>query len=289
MNIPKYIELFRNEITRKGYRKNSIDNYVSCVEVFLKYFDKKETEPVKINEQQIKDYLSNFKSQNTQRANHSAIKCFYKYTLKQPNKFKYIEYCKRDRKLPIVLSQSEIQKLFSSCANIKHKSILSLLYSAGLRVSEVINLRPENIDSSRMVINILDAKGGKDRQVMLAPEVLSLLRKYWKAYKPSEYLFNGQFSKQYSERSINEFLKTYANKAGINKRVHAHLLRHCSFTHMVESGIDINLIQRLAGHSSVKTTNIYLHTSHNFISKIQSPISSISINTNQISCTNYNR
>lgn len=278
MNIPKYIDLFRNEITRKGFRQATIKNYVSCIECFLKYFDCKISEPVKINEQQIKDYLATFKTQNTQRANHSAIKCFFVYTIKQPNKFKYIEYCKKDKNLPIVLSIEEIQRLFYECTNIKHKAILSLLYSAGLRVSEVINLKINNIDSSRMVINILDAKGGKDRQVMLNENVLQLLRNYFKIYKPKEYLFNGQNSLQYSSRSINEFLKMYAHKSGIeNKRVYAHLMRHTSFTHMVENGTDINLIQKLAGHSSVKTTLIYTHISHNLISKIQSPISNIQL------------
>lgn len=277
MNIPKYMLLFRNELKRKGYRQNSIDSYVSCVAVFLKYFNGEVAEPTKINEQQIKDYLATYASHNTQRANHSAIKCFFKYTLNQPRKFRYIEYCKRDRRLPIVLSQTEIQAIFNACTNLKHKAILSLLYSAGLRISEVINLKINHIDSSRMVINIINAKGGKDRQVMLDANVLQLLRTYYKQYRPQEYLFNGQFSQQYSESSINEFLKAYAVKAGISKRVHAHLLRHCSFTHMVEAGTDINLIQRLAGHSSVKTTAIYTHISHNLISKIQSPISNISL------------
>jgi site-specific recombinase XerD len=278
MNIPKYIDLFRNEITRKGFRPATIKNYVSCIECFLHYFEGKVTEPVKINEQQIKDYLATFKQHNTQRANHSAIKSFFLYTLKQPNKFKYIEYCKRDRKLPIVLSIEEIQKLFNACTNIKHKAILALLYSAGLRVSEVINLKITNIDSTRMIINIINAKGGKDRQVMLNQNVLELLRNYYKMYRPKEYLFNGQNSQQYSSRSINEFLKTYAEKAGIeNKRIYAHLMRHTSFTHMVENGTDINLIQKLSGHSSVKTTLLYTHISHNLIKNIQSPISNISL------------
>lgn len=276
MNIPKYIEAFRNEITRKGYRKNSVDSYVACVSVFLHHFAPGTTEPAKINETQIKDYLRAFTSNNTQRANHSAIKCFYKYVLHQPNKFRYIEYCKKSNRLPIVLSVEEIQRLFDSCKNLKHKAILSLLYSAGLRVGEVINLKTLDIDSSRMVINIIDAKGGKDRQVMLAPSVLLLLRSYFKEYHPQTFLFNGaNAAPQYSERSINEFLKDYAEKAGIHKRIHAHLLRHCSFTHMVEAGTDINLIQRLAGHSSVKTTAIYTHISHSVISKIQSPISAL--------------
>lgn len=278
MNILKYTNLFRDEITRKGYRQNSIENYVCCVDVFLKHFDSKVKEPKEINEQDIKNYLTSFHSHNTQRANHSAIKCFYRYVIKQPNKFKYIEYCKRERKLPIVLSSIEVQKIFNACGNIKHKSIMSLLYSAGLRVSEVINMKISDIDSSRMVINIINAKGGKDRQVMLDKNVLELLRNYYKRYRPKEYLFNGQLSIQYSERSINQFLKLYAEKAGIkNKRIYAHLFRHTSFTHMVENGTDINLIQKLAGHSNVKTTLLYTHISHNFISNIQSPISTIQL------------
>lgn len=278
MNIPKYLHEFRNEITRKGYRPQSIKNYCSCVENFLKAFQKIETEPKKINEAQIKKYLLSFIENNTQRANHSAIKCFYHYVLNQPNKFRYIEYCKRTRKLPIVLSKDEVQRMFSVCENIKHKAILALLYSAGLRVSEVINLKIKCIDSDRMIINILNAKGGKDRQVMLDKNVLNLLRNYFIKFRPNEYLFNGQFSNKYSSRSINQFLKLYAGKAKIeNKRVYAHLLRHTSFTHMVENGADINLIQRLAGHNSVKTTNLYLHTSHTLINNITSPISFIQL------------
>lgn len=272
MNIPKYTTEFRNEITRKGYRTNSIENYVYCLEKFLNHFTDQVTEPIKINETQIKTYLAGFKEHNTQRAVHSALKCFYRYTLNQPNKFKYIEYCKRSRKMPIVFSVDEIQKLITACTNLKHKTIICLMYSAGLRVGEVINLKIQHIDSSRMVINILDAKGGKDRQVGLNEPLLNLLRQYYKAYKPQTYLFNGQNSPQYSERSINQFLKHYAAKANLNKRIYAHLLRHTSATHMVENGTDINLIQRLLGHASVKTTNLYLHTSHTLINKIQSPL-----------------
>lgn len=278
MNIGKYVEMFAEELTRKGYRERSIKNYCICVKLFLDHFNKIAEKPSEINEAMIKKYLLAFKEHNTQRSNHSAIKAFYKYVGKQPNKFKYIEYCKRTRRLPIVLSKDEIQRLFNACHNLKHKAILSLLYSAGLRISEVINLKIKDIDSGRMIINILDAKGGKDRQVMLDKNVLDILRKYYKQYTPKEYLFNGQFSLKYSERSINEFLKMYAKNAQIkNKIIYAHLLRHTSFTHLVEQGTDINLVQRLAGHSSVKTTNLYLHLSHNLISKIQSPISSIQL------------
>lgn len=274
MEIRNNILEFSNELRRKGYRDQSIKNYMSCVEKFLNHF-KDKSQPKAINESDIKSYLLLYPEHNTQRAIHSAIKCFYHYVVRQPEKFKYIEYCKRSRKLPIVLSVDEIQKLFNACTNLKHRAIIALMYSTGLRVGEVINLKIENIDSSRMVINIINAKGGKDRQVMLNQNLLDLLRKYFLKYKPKEYLFNGQNSPQYSERSIAQFLKTYAHQCGLNKRIYPHLIRHCSFTHLVESGTDINLIQRLAGHQSVKTTNLYIQTSHSLISKIQSPLSNI--------------
>lgn len=195
----------------------------------------------------------------------------------QKDKFKYIPYARKDNKLPIVLSVEEIQKMFSVCQNTKHKVILALLYSCGLRVSELINLKWVNIDRSRMIINILKAKGNKDRQVMLTPQLIPLLEKYWKEYHPKEYVLNGQIELQYTDRSVGQVVKQLSTKAGLNKRVYTHLLRHCSFTHMVENGTDINLIQKLAGHSSVKTTSIYTHISHNLISKIQSPLSNIKL------------
>jgi len=214
MNIPKYSTEFRNELQRKGYRQNTIKNYVSCVESFLRHFEGKVTEPVKVNEAQIKEYLRGFTEHNTQRAVHSAIKTFYKYVCRQPEKFRFIEYCKRSRKLPIVLSVGEIQKLFNACHNLKHRAIIALMYSTGLRVGEVIGLKIKNVDSSRMVINVINAKGGKDRQVMLNQNLLDLLRNYFKEYHPKEFLFNGQNSLQYSERSIAQFLKHYA-RAGV--------------------------------------------------------------------------
>ena len=167
--------------------------------------------------------------------------------------------------------------MFNACENTKHKVILSLLYACGLRVSELLNLRWEHIDRSRMIINIIAAKGKKDRQVMLPESLIPLLEKYYFDYKPKTFVLNGQFSEQYSETSVNQVVKQLAAKAGINKRVYTHLMRHCSFTHMVEAGTDINLIQRLAGHANVKTTAIYTHISHNLISKIRSPLDSINI------------
>jgi site-specific recombinase XerD len=167
--------------------------------------------------------------------------------------------------------------MFDVCENLKHKTILALLYSAGLRVSELINLKWAHIDRSRMIINIIQAKGQKDRQVGLNASIIPLLTSYYRKYKSVEYVFNGQNDLQYSARSVGEVIKQLAKSAGLSKRVYTHLIRHCTFTHLVEMGTDINLIQRLAGHSNVKTTSIYCHISHNIISKIQSPINNIRI------------
>ena len=201
----------------------------------------------------------------------------YDICFNQPDKFKHIPYCKKSQKLPIVLSQNEVQKMFTVCENIKHKVIRALLYFCVLRVSELLNLNLVNIDRERMIINILQAKGKKDRQVMLSSQLIPLLEKYWREYKTNTFVLEGQFKDHYSNRSVGEVMKQLAEKAGINKRVYTHLMRHNAFTHMVESGVDINLIQRLAGHSSVKTTNIYLHTSHHVFSKLQSPLQNINL------------
>lgn len=277
MNIGKYVELYSEDLRLKNYAKSTIENYCSQVSLFLADHVKVATKPSEISERMVKEWLLKAKTVNSRKHRISAVKLFYQLTGKQPLKFKYIEYPRAEKKLPVVLSQGEVQRMFDVCENLKHKVILALLYSCGLRVSELINLKWANIDRSRMIINILQAKGGKDRQVMLAPELLPLLEKYYYEYKSVEYILNRQSSVQYSDRSVGEVMKQLAAKAGINKRVYTHLIRHNCFTHMVENGTDINLIQRLAGHSSVKTTNIYLHTSHNLISRIQSPLGKINL------------
>lgn len=277
MQIPKHIETYRKDLMLKNYALSSIDNYVSQVKCFLEYFDGKFTEPAKVNESAIKDWLLMANSINGRKHRLSALKLFYSLTIKQPMKFKYIEYPRSEKKLPIVLSQDEIQRMFDVCENKKHKVILSILYSAGLRVSELINLKWANIDRSRMIINVIGAKGNKDRQVMLAPQLVPLLESYWLEYKPKEYVLNGQFGLQYSDRSVLQVVKQLAAKAGIKKDVWTHLIRHCSFTHLVENGTDISLVQKLAGHSNVKTTQIYTHISHNLISKINSPFNAIRV------------
>jgi integrase/recombinase XerD len=279
MNIPIWLDRYCTDSKLKYPSVKTQENYQSSVKSFLYKF-KDAKEPSRISTQEIKEYLCTFDTINTRNHKLCAIKSFYEITVGMPLKLDKIPFSKKDKKLPIVLSVEEIQKMFDVCDNLKHKVILSLLYSCGLRVSELINLKWENIDRSRMIINIIKAKGNKDRQVMLSSDLIPLLEKYYFQYKPKEYVLNGQFTEKelrYSERSVGEVIKQLATKAGISKRVYTHLMRHCSFTHMVESGCDINLIRELAGHSNVKTTNIYLHISHNHISKIKSPLSQIKL------------
>lgn len=256
------------------------ENYQCSVGTFLKYF-KDEIDPQHITNDKIKDWLLTFDTINTRNHKLCAIKSFYEITVGMPLKLEKIPFSKKDKKLPIVLSVDEIQRMFNVCDNKKHRVILALLYSCSLRVSELINLKWTHIDRSRMVINIIQAKGKKDRQVPLNDKLISVLADYWREYKSKEYVLNGQFGLQYSDRSVGEVVKQLADKAEINnKRVYTHLMRHTSATHLVESGTDINIIQRLLGHSNVKTTSIYTHISHNLISRIKSPLESISLASN---------
>ncbi len=279
MNISEHTSDLRKYMVFRKYAKQSVDNYCSNFSGFLAHFEKRGvTHPSKINHEMIIKFLSQFTQPATHSGYHSAIKVYYEKVARVGiEKFKYIERPKKNKKLPIVLSVSEIQKMFDVCENVKHKTILALLYSAGLRVSELINLKWTHVDRSRMIINIIGAKGGKDRQVGLSPDLIPLLEKYAREYGTKDFVFVGQGSDQYSDRSVLEVIKKLAQKAGLGKRVYTHLIRHCTFTHMVENGVDINLIQKIAGHSNVKTTNVYLHISHNHISKIQSPLHGIKL------------
>lgn len=274
MDIRKWSDKYSRDIELVYNSDSTKNNYKSQVNSFLKYFEG-EVEPKSISNDKIKDWILMAQTINTRKHRLCALNSFYKITVGMSNKIRKIPYPKSEKKLPIVLSQDEVQRMFDVCENIKHKAILSLLYSCGLRVSEITNLKWEHIDRSRMIINIINGKGSKDRQVMLSEKLIPLLEQYWRKYKSSVYVFNGQKTIKYSNRSVGEVIKKNAVKANIKKRVYTHLMRHNCFTHMVESGVDINLIQKLAGHNNVRTTMVYIQISDNLIKKIQSPIEKI--------------
>lgn len=256
MNTTKYVELYSEDLKLKNYSENTISNYCSQVKCFLEYFDKVATKPSEISEKQIKDWLLLANSINGRKHRISAVKLFYKYTGKQPLKFKHIEYPRSEKKLPQIIEKEFLLDAISKISNSKHKAIISLAYSTGMRVSEVCNLKISDIDSKRMIITIRQSKGRKDRIVGLSEKILGILRIYFTEYRPKEYLFNGQFDLQYSHTSCNQIVKKY-----IGSEYHFHLLRHSNATALLEAGTDLRIIQKHLGHSSSKTTEIYTHVS----------------------------
>ncbi len=187
-----------------------------------------------------------------------------------------LERPRKERKLPTVLSPEEVMRIFSKIKNLKHRSIMLLIYSCGLRISECVNLKISDIDSGRMCIHLRAAKGKKDRLVPLPKQMLGVLRTYYKDYLPKEYLFEGQaqhgIRSKYSTSSIRAVLGRATRAAGIKKHVTPHTLRHSYATHMLENGIGLRTIQQLLGHNSSKTTEIYTHVSINHILQTANPL-----------------
>ena len=269
------LEQYRNSLIQKRYSKNTISIYCNYFEDFCDYF--KNAELQNIIPEQINTYILNLIetknvsiSQQNQRIN--AIKFYYEKILGQKKQYYDIHRPKKEHKLPKVLSKTEVKRILNSSNNVKHKSILVLIYSAVLRRSELIDLKISDVDSERMVINIRGGKGKKDRITLLSKNTLTLLRDYYKQFKPHNYLFEGQNGEKYSATSIANILKKAARKAGINKNVTPHMLRHSFATHLLEQGTDLRYIQELLGHNSSKTTEIYTHVSKKAIDKICNPI-----------------
>jgi site-specific recombinase XerD len=212
-------------------------------------------------------------SQSVLVQTYSALKFFFEKTLqKQWNAFR-IPRCKQRRKLPGVLTREEVESILSATKNLKHRAILMTIYSAGLRIGEATRLKVSDIDSGRMMIRVNEGKGLKDRYSLLGERNLEMLRRYWKAYRPSEWLFPGRnASEPVSTSAIQRVFKASLEKAGIKKKASVHTLRHCFATHLLESGTDLYYIQRLLGHKSAGTTSVYLHITGKDIGKIKSPI-----------------
>jgi site-specific recombinase XerD len=171
-----------------------------------------------------------------------------------------------------VISEEEVAMIINSAVNIKHRTMLAMLYGTGLRRGELLNVRITDIDSKRMMIMVRNGKGARDRMVTLSPVILDMLREYYKKYKPKEYLFEGQYGGKYGERSIELVLKKAVEQAGIQKNINLHMLRHSYATHLMEAGTNLRFIQALLGHKSAKTTQIYTHVSSEALSKVVSPL-----------------
>ncbi len=271
INCPaSYLE----KLELRQYSYNTAKTYITMFEKFINYY--KEKEIIEINDNDIRSYLltiiKNGKSASYQNQMINSIKFYYESVLGMPNRFYEIERPKKEHLLPKIVSKEELISMINSISNLKHKCIVSLLYSAGLRRSELIHLKLTDIDSKRMIINVRQAKGKKDRLTLLSSNLLLDLRKYFLKYKPKEYLFEGQHGGQYSPQSVLKIVKNSARKSGIKQKVTPHMLRHSFATHLLENGTDLRYVQVLLGHNSTKTTEIYTQVAINNIKEIKSPL-----------------
>ena len=270
-------EEFLQKLEIKRYSYNTVKTYVSCFEAFINHY--KDLQLLEINEELIRKYLQKLvqdkKSNSYINQAVNSIKFYYEAVLGMPNRFYSVERPRKESTLPKVISQKEVLELIKQTRNIKHKCIVSLLYSAGLRRSELQNLKPNDIDSERMIIRVNGAKGNKDRVTLLSEKVLADLRKYFKEYRPKNWLFESPKGDQYGVTSIKEIINKSAKKAGIKVRVTPHMLRHSFATHLLENGTDLRYIQSLLGHSSSKTTEIYTHVATNAFKKIKNSLDNL--------------
>lgn len=273
------IEQFKTYLIHRRYSESTIKSYCEAVKRFLKYFNSSIEEITNEDLIIFNCYLKeNGLSNSLQNQITSGLKLFFERIQNKKIDFEKIERPRREHKLPNVVSKEEIRKLLAAPVNIKHRTMLSLLYACGLRRSELLNLRPSDIDSERGLIIIKQGKGNKDRIVPLPHKILEMLRTYYRACTPKKWLFEGQSSgNQYSPTSLAKILKKYAKRVGIKKPVSLHWLRHSYATHLLEQGTDLRIIQELLGHKSSKTTEIYTHVSTKNIQQVKSPFDDLDL------------
>ena len=258
----------------KRYSKSTIDNYHSQLKFLKLHFKKKSLKQICDNELfEFIYHLVNTKkiSASYQRQIVGGLKLFYKEIYGRSIQFEYLKVERYENKLPVVLSKKEVKLIVNIITNLKHKAIISLLYGSGLRIGELLQLKKTDIDLDRMAIHVKGAKGKKDRYTILSSNVLEILREYYKKYKPKDYLFEGQKGGKYSRESAGQVFKRVLKKAKINKNATLHTLRHSFATHLLEDGIGIAHIQKLLGHSNIKTTLIYTQIAKDALLQIKSP------------------
>ena len=267
-------ESYLQKLELKKYSNSTVKSYVSSFEDFINHYHDIVID--NLNENDIRQYLQlliqNNRSNSYINQAINSIKFYYEMVLGMPNRFYSIERPKKERKLPIVLSKENVRKMIENTNNIKHRCIVSLLYSAGLRRSEILNLKLTDIDSSRMLVLVRNAKGKKDRYTLLSVKTLRDLRIYYKQWKPNIYLFESPNNDKYSPNSVGKIVSNAAINAGIHKSVSPHILRHSFATHLLESRTDLRYIQLLLGHSSTKTTEIYTHVAKSSFDSIKNPL-----------------
>ena len=264
------------ELILKGYSNKTISTYLNEMKSFLKLI--KHHDADSFDEEKLRAYFLYchrvlLLSEATIHSKINALKFYYEQVLKRKKLFLQLPRPKKHLQLPKVISEEKIIKGLLLINNLKHRTLLLLAYSGGLRVSEVVSLQVKDIDSDRMQIFISRAKGKKDRIVPLSKSILELLRKYYKIYKPCLWLFEGQSKGMpYSVRSAQIIFKNAFLKLGLQKKCSFHSLRHSFATHLLENGIDLRYIQELLGHNDIKTTLKYTHVSKNALNLLESPL-----------------
>ena len=259
----------------KGYSNSTIKTYQN---EFIQFLTALKNNPVdSCDAQKVRSYMlycnEHLKlTENTLHSRLNALKFYFEQVLHREKVFVDIPRPKKHSQLPKTIHQEDIKKMFDKTTNLKHNTMLKLCYGMGLRLSEIINLKITDIDSKNMQVFIEKGKGKKDRYVNLPQSILEQLRAYYKGYRPKIYLFEGQDGRQYSARSTQQVFKNALQKAGINKKVGIHSLRHSYATHLLEQGTDIRFIQELLGHKDLKTTLIYTDVTNNSIRNVVSPL-----------------
>ncbi|HLP71874.1 MAG TPA: site-specific tyrosine recombinase/integron integrase [Bacteroidales bacterium] len=274
------VALLRSYLEDKRYSARTVETYVTLLELFFKFFTDKN--PDDITQNDVADFMNDFIIKNEFSASYqnqmvSAIKLYYEISGRGKVIPQFLERPRRGRALPKVFSKEEITLILNSARNTKHKLLLWIIYSCGLRRSEVINIRLDDIDRKRNIIHIREGKGGVDRIVPVPDKLWQKLDEYVGSYSPKDYLFEGQYGGRYSSESVYNVFKNALSNAGIKKEVGVHSLRHSYATHLHENGLDIRYIQELLGHKSTRTTEIYTHVSRRNLISVRSPIEDLDV------------
>lgn len=273
-----YLKELAGLMQGRRYSESTVKNYISLLETFFGYFHDKSPDEICLNDIERYNFEVIIKHRYSvvyQRQLINALKVFYKFFPGNNFQIAELERPKQEKKIPEVLSHNEVLKLLVATPNLKHRSILVLLYSCGLRIGELINLKIGDFDFERKMLKVRQGKGKKDRTVSLSPKIYGLINDYLRTYQPKEYMFNGQKGGQYTSSSVRRFLSKATSKAGIKKQVSPHTLRHTYATHLLESGVDLKYVQELLGHSRPETTQIYLHVTQKKLMKVASPIDTL--------------
>jgi len=275
-DIDSAIQEMQDILRVRRYSESTIKTYIDIIHRYFQFYP--DSDPKKLNSDHFKKYIKHLfstrkVSYSFQKQVISAVKFYYRNILRADTNDYYFEIPKSpEEHLPVVLSKEEVRMIISSVGNLKHRVILMTVYSAGLRLSEVVNLKLADIDKSRMLIYVRGGKGKKDRTTLLSQELLKTLKEYYLEYRPEVWLFEGRNEQKFSKRSVQEIFKKALYKSGVDKSASVHTLRHSFATHLLEDGVDLRFIQKLLGHKNIKTSEIYTHITKQGIKRIRSPL-----------------